>query len=111
MVRLWEIRSTANQLLVIKTCFVLKDTASHMGAVQTDCTQYQNFSPQIPENNSLWLRKQTDTPFLYLIVSKTSPMPTGLFDRMTKEEILDLVAYVFAKGDKKHKLFAEHHKH
>ncbi len=35
----------------------------------------------------------------------TSIMPKGLLDKMTKEEILDLVAYIAAKGDAKHPLF------
>ena len=43
--------------------------------------------------------------------SKLSLMPSGLLNKLTKEEILDLVAYVFAKGDKKHMLFKDHHKH
>ncbi len=34
-----------------------------------------------------------------LLVSKTSPMPTGLFNRMTKDEILDLIAYLISGGD------------
>jgi putative heme-binding domain-containing protein len=42
-----------------------------------------------------------------LIVSKTSPMPTSLFDRMTKEEILDLIAYLISGGDSKHDFFAK----
>jgi putative heme-binding domain-containing protein len=42
-----------------------------------------------------------------LIVSKTSPMPTGLFDRMTNEEILDLIAYLISGGDQKHDFFAK----
>ncbi|WP_153556825.1 c-type cytochrome [Roseimaritima sediminicola] len=40
-----------------------------------------------------------------LVVSKTSPMPAGLFNRMTKEEILDLTAYLISGGDPEHKLF------
>ena len=40
-----------------------------------------------------------------LIVSKTSPMPAGLFNRMTKDEILDLIAYLISGGDSKHELF------
>ncbi|MDB4637708.1 MAG: c-type cytochrome [Planctomycetaceae bacterium] len=40
-----------------------------------------------------------------LTVSKVSPMPMGLFDRMTKEEILDLVAYVISGGDPQHEMF------
>ena len=40
-----------------------------------------------------------------LIVSKTSPMPTGLFNRMTKDEILDLTAYLISGGDSGHEYF------
>lgn len=40
-----------------------------------------------------------------LIVSKTSPMPTGLFNRMTKDEILDLTAYLISGGDARHEYF------
>lgn len=48
-------------------------------------------------------RKSIDS----LIVSKTSPMPTGLFDRMKKEEILDLIAYLISGGDSQHEFFAK----
>ena len=40
-----------------------------------------------------------------LVVSKTSPMPAGLFNRMTKEEILDLIAYLISAGDPAHEYF------
>ena len=40
-----------------------------------------------------------------LVVSKTSPMPDGLFNRMTKDEIFDLLAYLISSGDSKHELF------
>ena len=43
--------------------------------------------------------------------SKVSIMPQGVLNKLTREEILDLLAYVFAKGDKKHSLFGEHHHH
>ena len=42
-----------------------------------------------------------------LIVSKTSPMPASLFKRMTKEEILDLIAYLISGGDSEHAYFRE----
>lgn len=42
--------------------------------------------------------------------SPTSMMPQGLLDKLTQEEILDLIGYVFAKGDKDHKMY-EMHKH
>ena len=38
-------------------------------------------------------------------------MPKGLLDKLTEEEILDLIAYVVAKGDPKHPLFQGGHDH
>lgn len=38
-------------------------------------------------------------------ISKTSPMPTDLLNRMKKDEILDLVAYIISGGDPKHVVF------
>lgn len=38
-------------------------------------------------------------------------MPKGLLDKMTREEILDLIAYIAAKGDPKDKLFEGGHEH
>ncbi len=43
--------------------------------------------------------------------SPTSIMPKGLLDKLTREEILDLVAYVAARGDPKHKVFGGGHDH
>ena len=42
-----------------------------------------------------------------IIVSKTSPMPTGLFNLLTKDEILDLIAYLISGGDVGHPSFAD----
>ena len=41
------------------------------------------------------------------IKSEVSMMPAGLLDRLSREEILDLIAYVYAKGDLTNPLFAE----
>jgi putative heme-binding domain-containing protein len=43
--------------------------------------------------------------------SATSIMPKGLLDKLTKEEILDLIAYISAKGNEKHPLFQGGHDH
>ncbi len=43
--------------------------------------------------------------------SPTSIMPKGLLDKLTREEILDLVTYIAAKGDPKHKLYQGGHGH
>jgi len=37
--------------------------------------------------------------------SKISMMPEGLIDTLNREEILDLVAYLYSRGDRKHKMF------
>jgi len=43
--------------------------------------------------------------------SPVSMMPKGLLDKLTRDEILDLVAFVYARGDRNHALFhgAGHH--
>ncbi|MBY0586956.1 HEAT repeat domain-containing protein [bacterium] len=44
--------------------------------------------------------------------SATSIMPLGMVDRLTREEILDLLAYVAAGGKEDHPIYAEgHHQH
>jgi hypothetical protein len=37
--------------------------------------------------------------------SKVSLMPEGLLDRLTKEEVLDLIAYLYSRGDRAHAMF------
>jgi len=41
----------------------------------------------------------------------TSIMPKGLLDKLTREEILDLLAYVWGKADPKAKYFGPAHDH
>jgi putative heme-binding domain-containing protein len=41
----------------------------------------------------------------------TSLMPKGLLDKLTREEILDLLAYIWSKGDPKHPAFQGGHEH
>jgi putative heme-binding domain-containing protein len=43
--------------------------------------------------------------------SSTSIMPKGLLDKLTKEEILDLIAYISARGDAKAPVFLAPHEH
>ena len=46
------------------------------------------------------------------VASTVSIMPQGLLDKLSREEILDLISYVYAKADSKNKLFMEqHHNH
>ena len=39
--------------------------------------------------------------------SKVSPMPTGLLGLLTKDEILDLVAYILSGGESSHEVFQQ----
>jgi putative heme-binding domain-containing protein len=41
----------------------------------------------------------------------TSIMPKGLLDKLTREEILDLIAYVWSGADGRHKVFQGEHQH
>jgi putative heme-binding domain-containing protein len=43
--------------------------------------------------------------------SPHSIMPKGLLDKLTRDEILDLIAYIAARGDRNHKLFQGGHDH
>ena len=43
--------------------------------------------------------------------SKISIMPQGMLDKLSQEEILDLIAYVFARGDQSNALFEQHQHH
>ena len=36
-------------------------------------------------------------------------MPKGLLDKLSREEILDLIAYIYARGDKEKDLFMHDH--
>ena len=48
-------------------------------------------------------RKEIDL----LEVSEVSAMPSGLLNPMTKDEVLDLVAYLLSGGDESHRYFSE----
>jgi hypothetical protein len=40
-------------------------------------------------------------------------MPKGLVDKLTRDEILDLIAYIYARANRDHELFKPdgHHHH
>jgi hypothetical protein len=43
--------------------------------------------------------------------SEVSIMPKGVLNKLTREEILDLLAWVAAGGDREHALFKDHEHH
>ena len=40
-----------------------------------------------------------------MMPSKLSMMPQGLLDTLNDEEVLDLMAYLLSRGDRKHAMF------
>lgn len=45
------------------------------------------------------------------MISKNSPMPAGMADKLSREEIIDLIAYILSAADPKNKMFDEGHGH
>lgn len=45
------------------------------------------------------------------VESTVSIMPAGLFNKLTEEEVVDLIVYVFAKANPKHKIYHAGHGH
>lgn len=45
------------------------------------------------------------------VVQKISIMPKGLLDKLTRDEIMDLIAFLTSRGDKNHALFEGGHDH
>ncbi len=66
-------------------------------------TIYVNTDPTAPNQQVSVDRKKVKS----MEPSKISPMPEGLLERLRREEILDLAAYVLAGGDPQNKAFAK----
>ncbi len=77
---------------------VVEDTAERVRVIENPLAKAE---PTVLKPSEIVLRQK----------SPTSVMPKGLLDKLTREEILDLLAYVIARGDPKHKLFQGGHDH
>ena len=82
----------------VVTGMVVEETATQ---VRVLIDPLAKAAPLVIEKNSIDER----------VKSPVSIMPKGLLNKLTEEEILDLVAYIFAKGDSKHMLFHMDHNH
>lgn len=82
---------------------VMADGLSHTGVVVNLNGDSMTLNTDLTDPNKRVKidRKEVEE----IVVSTTSPMPEGLFNQMTKEEILDLVAYVLSGGDAQHAYF------
>jgi putative heme-binding domain-containing protein len=88
----------------MNTIFTLKDGSVMVGRVmqETDKTVQIAQNPFVPLTTPIITAdiKSRD-------LSKISPMPTGLLNTFTKEEIFDLLAFLESMGDSKHQNFSK----
>jgi putative heme-binding domain-containing protein len=84
------------------TGLVLEETAETVKVIENPLAKAE---PVVIKKSEIEVREK----------AKTSIMPKGLLDKLTRDEILDLIAYITARGDKSSDLFkggdeqAHHH--
>jgi len=84
---------------------VLEDGKVHTGVVVNLAGDSMQLNTDLTDPN---LRVAIDRKKIEEItISKTSPMPVGLLNLLTKDEVLDLLAYVLSGGDAGHEVFAK----
>ena len=91
----WTIETTKGKVV---TGMILKETPEQIEVIENPLAKA---APLVIKKKEIAEKKK----------SPISIMPKGLLDKLTREEILDLVAYVASKGDPKHKLFKGGHDH
>ena len=82
----------------VVTGLVIEDTPQQLKVVD---------NPLAPDKAVVISRTEIDE----IAATDVSIMPKGVLNKLTREEVLDLLAYVLAGGDPKSPLFAEHHDH
>jgi len=82
----------------IVTGLVVADTPEEVKVLENPLAKAE---PVVIKKSSIAERKK----------APTSIMPKGLLDKLTREEILDLIAYIAAKGDRRSPLFQGGHEH
>ena len=85
------------------TVLTLKSGANVIGTIERETEETVTIltSPLLPQTTVI---QQTDVKSREL--SPISPMPPGLLNVLTKEQILDLLAYLESGGDPKHRDFS-----
>ena len=92
----WTIETTAGKKL---TGLIVEETGDLVKLIENPLLKAE---PIVIKKTDIEDRKK----------SPLSIMPKGLLDKLTKDEILDLLAYIYAKGNKDHALFkADGHNH
>jgi len=91
----WTIETTKGKVV---TGMILKETPQEIEVIENPLAKAKPLVIKVKE-----IADKKKSPI--------SIMPKGLLDKLTREEVLDLVAYVASKGDPKHKLFKGGHDH
>ena len=87
---------------------MLPDTQRGMKALVTDCDLYaadpNDPQRQVPgvSNGLVNVRRGSIEG---MFPSKVSMMPTGLLNTLSRDEVLDLMAYLLSRGDRNHPMF------
>jgi putative heme-binding domain-containing protein len=82
----------------IVTGIVLEETADVVKVIENPLLKAE---PVVLRRSDILERKK----------SPTSMMPKGLLDKLTREEIMDLIAYITSHGEPRHPLFQAAHDH
>ncbi len=85
----WIIETKAGKSI---TCLILEESPKQLKIIE---------NPLVKAEPKILLASEIDSK----AKSPISVMPKGLLDKLTREEILDLIAYLTARGNRQHPLF------
>jgi putative heme-binding domain-containing protein len=87
------------------TTVTLKDGTEHTGRLMQETGDIVVLLPDPLQPDSKVTLKKSD--ITARSASKISPMPEGLVNGLSKEEILDLLAFIESSGRRQHAAFAK----
>ncbi len=87
----WIVETESGKLI---TGLILEETPTQVKIIENPLAKNE---PILLKPSEIANRKKSDQ----------SIMPKGLLDKLSRDEILDLMAYLIARGDAKHKLFQD----
>lgn len=91
----WIFETSAGKTV---TGVILEETKEQLKLIENPLTKAE---PLILKLSQIESRKK----------SPISMMPKGLLDKLSREEVLDLIAYIYSRGNKEHELFKGEHQH
>ena len=93
----WIVETTSGKKI---TGLILEETGDTIKMIENPLAKAE---PIVIKKADIETRKKSDI----------STMPKGLVDKMSKDEILDLIAYIYSRADKNHEMFKGdgHHHH